>query len=74
MQAAMGWTNSHLHEFGIAGKRYGMPDNEWPEDKLVLDDRRSHVGAVLGEGVRASCSQRGQYLADLPCWPECMFP
>jgi hypothetical protein len=23
IQAAMGWTNSHLHEFKIAGKSYG---------------------------------------------------
>ena len=25
IQAAMGWTNSHLHEFVIAGRRYGIP-------------------------------------------------
>ena len=26
LQSAMGWTTSHLHEFEIAGRRYGMPD------------------------------------------------
>ena len=26
VQSAVGWTNSHLHEFEIAGRRYGMPD------------------------------------------------
>lgn len=27
IQAAMGWTNSHLHDFEIKGERYGIP--EW---------------------------------------------
>ena len=26
LQAGMGWTNSHLHEFVINGVRYGEPD------------------------------------------------
>jgi hypothetical protein len=26
IQAAMGWTNSHLHEFEIGDDRYGVPD------------------------------------------------
>lgn len=26
IQAAMGWTNSHLHQFNINGKRYGDPE------------------------------------------------
>ena len=51
IQAAMGWTNSHLHEFKIAGRRYGMPDDEWPDDNPPADDRRSHIGAVLGDSV-----------------------
>src|SRR6476469_9389677 len=29
VQSAVGWTNSHLHEFEIAGRRYGMPDPDW---------------------------------------------
>ena len=51
IQAAMGWTNSHLHEFKIAGKRYGIPDEEWPDDNPPSDDRRSHVGSVLDDSV-----------------------
>jgi len=51
VQAAMGWTNSHLHEFKIAGKRYGIPDDEWPDDDPASDDRQSHVSAVLGDSV-----------------------
>jgi hypothetical protein len=30
VQSAMGWTNSHLHEFEIAGRRYGIPGPDWP--------------------------------------------
>lgn len=51
IQTAMGWTNSHLHEFVIAGRRYGMPDDEWPEDDPILDDRRHRVGAVIKDGL-----------------------
>jgi hypothetical protein len=51
IQAAMGWTNSHLHEFKIAGQRYGIPDDEWPDDNPPADDRRSHIGSVLGDSV-----------------------
>ena len=51
IQTAMGWTNSHLHEFVIAGCRYGMPDDEWPEDDPILDDRRHRIGAVLIDGL-----------------------
>ena len=29
VQSAMGWTNSHLHEFEIAGRRYRIPDPDW---------------------------------------------
>lgn len=29
----MGWSDSHLHEFEIAGERYGMPDPDgWGAD------------------------------------------
>jgi hypothetical protein len=34
VQSAMGWTNSHLHEFEIAGRRYG-PSHHRGEDPLA---------------------------------------
>ncbi len=44
IQVAMGWTDSHLHEFDIGGKRYGLsdPDEDLPyeiitETKIRLD-------------------------------------
>lgn len=51
IQAAMGWTNCHLHEFEITGQRYCIPDDEWPDDNPPLDDRRSDVGTALGDSV-----------------------
>lgn len=42
LQQAMGWTNSHLHEYEIARQRYGLPDDEddWPGAKPLTDERR----------------------------------
>jgi hypothetical protein len=59
IQAAMGWTNSHLHDFVIDGRNYGIPDDEWAGDQPMLDDRRQTVGGVLGTEV-----QRFSYLYD----------
>ncbi len=46
LNAAMGWLDLHLHEFDVAGKRYGMQDvgmstdadATLPEEDLVLGD------------------------------------
>ena len=51
IQAAMGWTNSHPHEFEVDGKRYGIPDDEDVYDTPTLDDRRYKIGAVFGEAI-----------------------
>lgn len=48
IQAAMGWTNSHLHEFAIDGHRYGIVDPEWDQEPDLLEDKRFRVGDVLG--------------------------
>ena len=37
-QAAMGWTNSHLHNFEIADKRYGMDLDEFATNQLNEKD------------------------------------
>ena len=56
LQLAMGWTDSHLHEFRVGQKRYGIPD---PEDQLmglppVGDERRAHLFMILGKiGAKA---------------------
>lgn len=53
IQAAMGWTDSHLHEFLIGETRYGDPDleDEWAAD--VRDESETRLSEVLGgEGTR----------------------
>lgn len=45
-QVVMGWTDSHLHEFTIAGRRYGQPDPEF-EDHDVLPERNVRLGDVV---------------------------
>ena len=38
IQTAMGWTNSHLHQFEIGRKRYGDPellDDDWSDSKIT---------------------------------------
>jgi hypothetical protein len=37
LQAALGWTNSHLHQFTADGVRYGVPDPDW-DDLQVQDE------------------------------------
>jgi len=34
LQVAVGWTDSHLHEFVVDGIRYGVPDEDWPDDQI----------------------------------------
>ena len=51
VQAAMGWTNSHLHDWRIDGRRYGIPDSDWNTPGEQLDERKFTIGSVLGERV-----------------------
>lgn len=53
IQACMGWTNSHLHEFQIADKRYGYLCDDWDQDEHLIDERRLTIGGLLGTTVRA---------------------
>lgn len=46
IQTAMGWTNSHLHQFEIAGSRYTDP-------RFMMDDL-DDFGAIDYSGVRIS--------------------
>lgn len=45
-QIVMGWTDSHLHEFTIAGRRYGQPDPDF-EDYDLLPERSVRLGDVV---------------------------
>jgi hypothetical protein len=52
LQMVMGWTDSHLHEYEIEHRRYGIPDDEWPEDEPVTDERRVRLNTFVDAGVR----------------------
>lgn len=47
IQAAMGWTNSHLHEFEIGGLRYGEPDPDWDYGDSIVSEKRVHLLKAL---------------------------
>jgi hypothetical protein len=49
LQASLGWTNSHLHEFVIGGVRYAEPNPEWSEDLKQIDERRVLLNKALGQ-------------------------
>jgi len=47
IQAAMGWSDSHLHEFEIGGKRYGTPDPDWGAGDAVTSEKRATLAGCL---------------------------
>jgi hypothetical protein len=49
IQTVFGWTNSHLHRFTIADRRYGQPDEF---DETALDEADITVSEVLGADVK----------------------
>jgi len=53
IQAAFGWTNSHLHEFIIAGVRYAYPDPDWAEELKQVDETRIVLLDALGYEARS---------------------
>ena len=60
LQIAMGWTDSHLHEFIIGDLRYGMRDLEWDPLDRPKDERRARLGTIV-TGVK----ERFRYEYDL---------
>lgn len=49
IQTAMGWTNSHLHDFEIGGKRYGDPDliDDGFTDFDCIDSTRTKISKIV---------------------------
>lgn len=52
LQIAMGWTNSHLHGFTIAGTHYSLPDRDGANTPNCVDER----GRGLQDLVKAGGS------------------
>jgi hypothetical protein len=59
VQRAIGWHDSHLHEWTVEGRRYGQPEADKPEYE-VADERK----VTLREAAPAARS-RFEYLYDL---------
>jgi hypothetical protein len=51
-QAALGWTNSHLHEFVIDGVRYSGPDPDFDDELEQVDERGVLLHKALGMDAR----------------------
>jgi hypothetical protein len=45
LQIALGWTDSHLHEFKARGQTYGIPHSEYPNS--TQDEARVRLNEVL---------------------------
>jgi hypothetical protein len=45
LQIAMGWTDSHLHQFAVGRMHYGQPDPDFDDD--TIDERGVRVDALL---------------------------
>lgn len=52
IQAAMGWTDAHLHAFKIGDTRYGTPDPEDDPDYPLTDERTVQLDRILTPGLR----------------------
>ena len=51
VQSALGWTNSHLHEFDVDGARYGVPDPDWGVDQVAAETK-AKLFRLVGPGDR----------------------
>jgi hypothetical protein len=49
LQAALGWTNSHLWEFRARDTGWGIPDPEWDAGSGPLDARKTTLHRVLDD-------------------------
>jgi hypothetical protein len=52
LQACMGWTHSHLHEFVLVGRRYSTPDPDFSDELEQLDERRVVLGNAIAPESR----------------------
>lgn len=84
-QIAMGWEDSHLHEFIIGKARYRIPDPDFDEPGSVIPEKGVPLAKALGTGKRfqycydfgdgwehtVTVEERG-VAADLPTQARCL--
>lgn len=52
LQVVMGWTDSHLHQFIVGERAYGVPDPDYGDDMVMHDERRPRLSQVApGQGA-----------------------
>jgi hypothetical protein len=60
------WDLSHLHEFALAdGTTVGIPDDEFDEDRVIVDSRRLKLGRLTSGEQFAYVFDLGDYWAHL---------
>jgi hypothetical protein len=47
IQAAMGWTDAHLHEFQLGGFSYAIPHPEDDPERVIVDERTVQLEKIL---------------------------
>jgi len=52
-QTALGWSNSHLHEFVINGVRYSVPEPDFDDDSGQVDEQGVLLDDALGIDARS---------------------
>jgi hypothetical protein len=52
IQIAMGWSNSHLHQFTAGDTYYGEPDPDYDDDVMKSENGVTISQLVSGEGAR----------------------
>ena len=52
IQAAMGWSNSHLHQFIVGDTYYGEPDPDYDDDVMESENGVAISQLVSREGAR----------------------
>ena len=67
IQTAMGWTNSHLHQFTIGNKHYGSPQMD-DVGHAIVDERGVRIADVLGP--RAACVYEYDFGGEEAAGPE----
>lgn len=50
IQAAMGWTDAHLHEFQIAGQVFATPHPDDDPERRVSDERHAKLSKLVKAG------------------------
>jgi hypothetical protein len=53
IQSAMGWTDSHLHQFVSDGVYYGQPDREWDAEETEMLNEKRYTVADLAPTAKA---------------------